>query len=282
MAAITVTSITDASATDSLPTFTPKVSLRGAASGVYIGPVISVAASSPPTAPTHATGAAAGGVEDSTGYRESDTYDATGGTGGFTGGGEATVITQTRPTGRTAYTADGVQGGSTPGRPISSGNHVYSGGGYGGGGAFDKRSTQAGDGGMHLGARRSTKAVGETVTATDLGRPATGTSANPAAGTVALVDSTGSVDVDLHADDITGGASGYKGAEIALFFRGTDTDTDGALVAHFSADGGTDITLAVDNLATGTYAWYARWRKADANAKVQVGPWSPRATVAVT
>ena len=105
---------------------TPKKSLRGAAGGVYVGPVR-------PNSASHITGSEAGGAEDSTGFRESDTYDASGGTGRVTGSSDGTVTTNVRPTGRTAGLADGVQGGSTPGRPISSGNHVLAGGGYGGG-----------------------------------------------------------------------------------------------------------------------------------------------------
>lgn len=286
MAAIVVTSLADTGATVSRPSQTPKKSLRGAAGGVYVGPIISKAAIKGPSTPTHAVGPAAGGVEDSTSARESDTYDASGSTGGGTGFGDASVTTVTRPNPGsvaqrvgTAYIADGVQGGSTPGRPISSGNHVASGGGYGGGGAFDKRSTRHES--VPVGQRRKTFVNDETVTDTDLPRPTTGVAADPAAGTVALVQGALKLQVDLHADDITGGANGRKGAEIALFARGTDTDTDGDLVGIVSADGGTDITDAFTGLAAATtYVFYARWRKADGNGKVQVGPWSARATVA--
>lgn len=71
----------------------PKRGLKGAASGSYIGPVR-------PNSASHATGIAAGGVEDSTGFRESDTYNTDG-----AGAGVATA--NTRPTGRTAYTGRG-------------------------------------------------------------------------------------------------------------------------------------------------------------------------------
>jgi hypothetical protein len=99
--------------------------LRGATGGVFVGP-------SRPNSSSHAVPSAnlypGGGAEDTTGYRESDTYDATGGTGGGTGFG-ATGNSNTRPsrftnasgtivTGPTAYTGDGVQGGSTPGAVV--------------------------------------------------------------------------------------------------------------------------------------------------------------------
>lgn len=280
MATLTVTSLTDTSATLSRPSQTPKKSIRGAAGGVYVGPVLSKAAVEGPSTITHATTSAAGGVEDSTGYRESDTYDASGNTGGGVGFADGSVITQTRPTGRTAYTADGVQGGSTPGRPISSGNHVASGGGYGGGGTFDKRSTRHES--VPVGQRRKTRVNNETVTDNDQPAPTFG-GADPAAGVIGVVGGALKVTIDLHADDITGGANGRKGAEIALFARGGDTDTDGDLIGIVSVDGGTDITDVFTGLAASTtYALYARWRKADANGKIQSGRWSNRTTVATS
>ena len=114
----------------------PKRALRGAAGGVYIGPA-RIDAGDSNTA--HATGAAPGGVDGSTGYRKANSYFADGdATGGGQGGGTAVV----RPTGRTFYSGDGVQGGSTPGRPIASGtDHLMT-------GNFDKRSSIAGDGGV--------------------------------------------------------------------------------------------------------------------------------------
>lgn len=259
----------------------PRVGIRGAAGGVYVGPIIAQSAIEPPASVTHATGAAAGGVEDSTGARESDTYDADASTGGMVGSAGGTVTTVTRPGGAgTAYVGDGVQGGSTPGRPISSGtDHVYSGGGYATG-SFDKRSTVS-EGAV--GSLRKTTVDGETVTKT-LARPTNQTTADPAAaGTVAVVGADDKVQVDLHADDITGGASGLKGIEVALFARGGDTDTDGDLIGHASADGGTDITDLFTGLSNATtYAFYTRFRKADANGKIQVGPWSTRGTVLTT
>lgn len=74
---------------------TPKRGIRGASGGVFVGPS---RINSLDTDTAHATGAAAGGVEDSTGYRKRDLYETDGG-GNFS--------TQTRPTGRTAYGAAG-------------------------------------------------------------------------------------------------------------------------------------------------------------------------------
>lgn len=270
------------------PTDVPKRGIRGAAGGVYIGPVLSKAAIEGPTTVTHATGTAAGGVEDSTGYRESDTYDASGGTGGHTGSSGGVVDTLTRPTGRTAYIADGVFGGSTPGYPAQRVGQRASAVDYVGAldtGAFiDRRSSNHES--VPVGSRRKTTVDVETVT-NDLPRPTLDTSTNPSAGTVALIDGADALDADLHADDITGGASGYKGAEILVYLRATDTDEDGTLVGHWSVDGGTDATEISTSALIGaaanpqTVAWYARWRKADANGKIQVGPWSARGTLAL-
>lgn len=285
MAAITVTSIfpkgSDATAiTNKYPSVKSQRGIRGASGGVYVGPVISKAATEGPATPTHATTAQTGGIEDSTGHRESDTYDVTGATGGITGSGAATVTTVTRPTGRTAYIADGVQGGSVPGRPTATGtDHIG-----GGGGTYDKRNTIAGTGGHYVGQSKGTNVDGETVTQI-IPRPTLGTAADPAAGTVALVSGALKLQVDLHADDITGGANGRKGAEIALFPRRTDTDEDGDLIKLISVDASAapDITDAFTGLtASTTYAFYARFRKADNNGKVVVGPWSLRGTVATS
>jgi hypothetical protein len=282
MVAITVTPLVPG--TKPLPPNRPKRSLRGAIGALFAGPVLSKAATAGPSTVTHATGSAAGGVEDSTGSRESDSYGIDGNTGGMAGSTTADVVTDTRPTGRTRYVAAGVQGGSTPGRPIASGtDHLMS-------GAYDKRTTIDGEGGRALGAAgRGTSVADETVsvktskiisTATSLDRPTIGAAANPAAGTVALVDGTGGVmQIDLHADDITGGASGKAGALVSVFARLTDTDTDAKTPLFFGVvDGGTDISTLFTPGA-GTYVVYAAWRyKRRNDAGFAYGPFSARST----
>ncbi len=87
-------------------------------------------------------------------------------------------------------------------------------------------------------------------------------------GTIGLVDGGAAIDVDLHANDITGGSNDRAGAVLAIYKRSADdTDEDGPLLAFCSIDGGTDATEAVGAagigaaaLATGTYRVYARWR----------------------
>lgn len=303
MTAITVTAIDD---TDGeyvrRQTSTAKRGIRGAAGGVYVGPILSHAtaaenADASASTVTHAV--AGGGVEDTTGARESDTYAPDGvGTGGLTGGASSSV---SRPTGRTAFIGAGVVGGSTPGNPVDRTGRAEDTGvdrfgrsltgdayGEGGGGRFtytnfDGRSDLSGDGGRALGsAGRGTNTDLETVVVR-IPRPTAGTSANPSAGTVALVQGDDKFQVDLHADDITGGASGYKGARIALYTRGSDTDDDGQLVGVVDADGGTDITDAFTGLVSGaTYAFYAWFRYAAADGSVHLGPRSARGTVATS
>lgn len=258
----------------------PKRALRGAAGGNYVGPARINSADSNTA---HATGSAAGGVEDSTGYRKRDKYEPDGG---------GSLASNTRPTGRTAYVGDGVQGGSTPGRPIASGtDHLNT-------GAFDKRSTIVGDGGRSVEAsgRGTSYRVG---TADPLGtgvtagavknprfgtatpiipRPEVGTSANPAAGTVALVQAALALQADLHADDITGGANGIAGCELFLFTRGTDTDNDGTLVGKVDFDSTTLADAFTGLAAATTYAFYARFKDTAGN----IGPLSARGTVATS
>ena len=282
MAAVTVTPLVPG--TKVLPPNKPKRSLRGAIGAIFAGPIISSAAIAGPSSPTHATGAAAGGAEDSTGYREADSYGIDGNTGGMLGAPE---ISETRPTGRTRYLGSGVQGGSTPGRRIASGDHVLAGGGYaGGGGTFDKRTTIDGEGGRVLGAAgRGTAVANETVTAVAPpgGRPTVGAAANPAAGTVGIVDGTaGVMQVDLHADDITGGANGRAGALVSVFARDTDTDVDKKSALFFgTVDGGTDITTLFTPTA-GTYAIYVAWRYKRADGGYAYGPFSARTTLVVS
>lgn len=352
MVAITVTTITGGQSHKSgKGSGSPRRGILGAAGGVYIGPVR-------PNSTSHATTIAAGGVEDSTGYRESDTYDASGASGGAMGVGGATVTTSTRGKAGTnvvgdatwtASIANGVQGGSTPlngqgtfgpfdttGRTEDGGsdrfgrtkNSTAQGTGAGKGWYkytnFDGRSNTAGSR-ANLGEGRGSKATGtgpadavtgETVSRTvgvrptrssattqvggasiGLGTvanratvgtiPLVGTSADPSAGTIAVVGGTGKVQVDLHADDITGGANLRVGAEVVMYKRGGDTDEDTlSEVARFRADGGTDITDAVTGLAAATYAFYGRFLysgtpTASGNT-VHAGPWSARGTVVVS
>jgi hypothetical protein len=288
MVAITVTSLVPG--TKPLPPNKPKRSLRGAVAALFAGPIISKAATAGPSSPTHATGLAGGGVEDSTGSREADSYGIDGNTGGMAG---APSTTDTRPTGRTRFLGDGVQGGSTPGRPIASGtDHVLAGGGYATG-TFDKRTTIDGEGGRALGASgRGTSVADETVTVKSsklgatpaaLGRPTVGAAANPAAGTVALVDGTGGVmQIDLHADDITGGTNGRAGALVSVFKRDTDTDVDLKSAIFFgTVDGGTDIGTMFTPGA-GIYAVYTAWRYLRKDGGFSYGPFSARATLTVT
>jgi hypothetical protein len=164
---------------------------------------------------------------------------------------------------------------------------------------FDGRSVDIGGSGQQeAGEGRGTSADLTTgVPVRAVPRPAIGAAANPAAGTVALVNGTGGVmQVDLHADDITGGAAGRKGAEVAVFALGTDVQEDGRLLFFGSVDGGTDIGTLFTPTA-GTYAVYARFRypgrapRSTAGAGFTLtadprvigrGPWSVRTTLAVT
>lgn len=287
---------------------TVKKGLRGAAGGVYVGPLISKTAIEGPSSPTHALTVLAGGVEDTTGHRESDTYGADANTGGFTGGPATSV---TRPTGRTAFIASGIQGGSlttgagdvidVTGRaedtgvdrfgrsltgdayPNGSGRYTYT--------NFDGRSSLDGDGGRALGAAgRGTTVDGETVTV-NIGRPATdGT--NEGSGTVAIVGAAGAIQAAIHADDLpasatTNGTNGHAGCLIAVYKRGTDTDEDGAHVGTVTfgtaSTDGSDNTNILTSLTAGTYAVYVRWLYFIQGGLVRrVGPASPRATVVVS
>lgn len=334
MTALTITTITLGTA-GYRRAATPKRGIRGAAGGVYIGPVR-------PNSTSHGGvtasvgGYSGGGAEDTNGFRESDNYDASGGTGGMPGAGGATVTSVTRQAGagatRTAYIADGVQGGSAvsgtagakvidpTGRAVDSGvdrfgrtrGTAYGVAAAGAGGAglgtytytnFDGRATDSGSRRPLGGSGRGTIASGtgpadaisgETITSVVPPGvvPPTGTAADPASGTIALVGGAGKVSADLHADDITGGSASRSGAEYIVFKRGADTDEDGAFVGRFTADGGTDITDAITGLTAGTYAWYGRFlypnkspRRAGTTTlgtAKQGGPFSARATVVVS
>lgn len=280
MVAITVTTLTvPSSASGRRSPQAPKRGLAGAAGGVYIGPTR-------PNSASHTVTSAGGGVEDTTGYRESDNYANDGGTAGLTGG--RTSNTVSRPTGRTAFYGDGVTGGSSisasagakvidpTGRAqdtgtdrlgrslagVNGGRYTYT--------NFDGRSKLDGDGGLAASSGRGTTATGtgpaDSITGETIARvpaaavrPVIGNAADPAAGTVGVVGGAGKIQIDLHADDITGGASGLKGAEVTVFKRRADTDEDYDLVGVFRADGGTDITDAITGLTAATYAVYARY-----------------------
>lgn len=269
---------------------TPKKSLRGAAGGVYIGPILSVASGAKESSLSHATGAAGGGVEDSTGYRASDTYAADGDSG--LGDDLSTV----RPTGRTMYRGDGVQGGSVVGYPAQrSGQRAAADAGdsltAGGAAAafMDKRSTIAGEGGRALGHQgRGTRVLGTTVSTggtyqgvnqVRIPRPTLGVAENPAAGTTAVyAGAVGGIALDAHANDITGGSNDLAGFEVLVYTRGSDTDEDGGLVAKFSQDSAAAADFTTGITSGVTYAVYTRFVDPDGN----LGPLSARGTVTAT
>lgn len=259
----------------------PKKSLRGAAGGTYIGPVLSTAAIGDSSI-THATGAAGGGVEDSTGYRESDTY---------TMGTDVAAATATaRVTGRSLYRANGIPGGSVPGYPAQrSGQRAAAASGSGltaegGAGAFmDKRSNVYGDGGVALGsAGRGTRVIAGTVTASGVGQasgqprlpaPLVEDSDAPAAGTVGIIAGAAKFTCDLHADDVTNGANGYAGVTVVGYLRGTDTDEDlGDPVFKAEFDSATEGDLVTGLTAATAYAMYVRFKDTAGN----LGPFSAR------
>lgn len=266
----------------------PKVGLRGAAGGTYIGPVLSTAAIGDSSI-THATGAAGGGVEDSTGYRESDTYSR--------GTDVAAATATARRTGRSVYRADGIFGGSVPGYPAQRvGQHATAKAGSsltaeGAAGAFiDKRSNIYGDGGDALGsAGRGTRVIAGAVVSDGVGqgtglsrmaRPSMQAADISAAGQVQIVDGTGgAVHADLHADDITAGANKYAGVVIYCFSVATDTDEDSALVAKGDFDTVTEgAVTGLSGLTAADYAFYAAFKDVAGN----VGPWSARLVVSIT
>ena len=91
---------------------TPKRGIFGAAGGSYVGPIVAESAIEGPSDATHAvgdedsaTGRGAGGVEDSTSYRESDTYGVDGANAGGTGGADTAVTAPTRAARSTSPTA---------------------------------------------------------------------------------------------------------------------------------------------------------------------------------
>jgi hypothetical protein len=266
----------------------PKRALRGAAGGVYIGPA---RINSGDSNTAHATGVNPGGADGSTGYRKRNGYFRD---GDATGSGQGGPTATARRTGRTLYTGAGVQGGSTPGRPIASGSdHLMT-------GNFDKRASIYGDAKDQLGAagRGTTYQVGtadpvETGTKSLAGgkmipAPTVSSSHNPSSGVVTVGTGTAAgLLVDMHADDVTGGANGRAGAEVFVFALGTDTDTEGVdvdtgylgvrpggLVKKFDVDSATEADVSSGLTASTTYAIYVRFIGADGN----VGPLSIRYT----
>ncbi len=271
-----------------------KRGLRGAAGGIYVGPVLSNAATDhmrDTTNDSHATGAAGGGVEDTSGYRESDTYTM----------GTDVATATVRPSGRTMYRSNGTgASGSVPGYPAQrAGQRAAAAAGTsltaeGSAADFiDKRSNIHGDGGVALGSAgrgtRVTSASG-TVTVAKSGKTKVATApriaraaivtGDPNAGEVQLVDGTsGVIHADLHADDITGGANGLAGCVIYVFAQQTDTDEDSDLVRKGDFDTVTEgAVTGLSGLTAATYNVYAAFKSADGN----VGPWSAKATLTVT
>lgn len=277
----------------------PKRALRGAASGVYIGPA-HIDAGDSNTA--HATTDNAGGLDGSTGYRKRNGYFAD---NDATGAGTAGAAFTLRRTGRRAYRGDGVFGGSIPGYPaqrvgqrgsaVTQSDQVLT--AAGASAAFiDKRSAQTGDGGVALGgagrgttykrgiaadpvglnavtagARKNPRTTGTPL----IPRPVIATTAS-AGGTVGIDTGTAAgILMDTHADDVTGGANGLAGYEMFVFARGTDTDEDGGLVTKVDFDTTTGADFSTGLSAATTYAVYVRFKDAAGN----VGPMSARATV---
>lgn len=286
-----------------------KRGLRGAmnAIGLYVGPILSKAAGASATTLSHAVGGAsqhegasggAGGVEDSTSYRAKDTFDSD-------SAGSGATTSSVRPSGHTMFRGDGVQGGSTPGKPFDTtgraqdgttpatkafGRYNYT--------NFDGRdaSTVAGPGALGQ-AGRGTNYVGggtDDVT-TRIPVPTVQAGANPAAGVVSVSSSgAGKVTLDLHADDITGGANGRNGCEVVVYARDSfDTDEDALTGPAGKADfDSTTQADAITGLTAGTYAVYVRFlapskaprhdtSSLGTTAKGACGPFSARSTLVV-
>ncbi|MES2156036.1 MAG: hypothetical protein V4510_12960 [bacterium] len=286
----------------------PKGALRGAAGGIYIGPVLSAAAIDhmrDTTADEHAIGGTgAGGVDASTGYRQGNSWGVDGDATGFGMGAGGTRTLRPNPGatadgGRQVFRGNGTFGGSVAGYPAqrvgqrgaaATGSSLT---GDGGAAAFiDKRSDSGRVGGALGSAGRGTRVTSAsgTVTVASSGKtkvsgsaripvPVIQEAANPNSGTVSVGDGVGVVTGDLHADDITGGALGLAGMVVYIFARGTDTDEDLALVAKGDFDATTEANITgLSGLAAATYACYAAYKTADGN----VGPWSARGTVVVS
>lgn len=297
--------VTNANLIKERTTSKPKKSLRGAAGGSYIGPVISTAAradsldgSSYATASdSHAVGIAGGGVEDTTGYRKSDLYTR------GTGTDAATRTIRPNPGNQTArgmYRANGVFGGSIPGLPAQrSGQRAVAAAGGGEltaeGAApvfMDKRSNIYGDGGDAIGsAGRGTREANGTVQVAAAGaareanqrfidRPVMVTAADPSAGEIEINGAAGAIHADLNAADITAGANVLAGCVIYVFERNTDTDEDKPdMVRKGDFDSVTEgAVTGLTTMTAATYSVYAAFKDPNGN----IGPWSARTTVVVT
>lgn len=122
MAAITFTSLTGTLTNTRVSRGrNRKRGLAGAAGGIFGGPAYRGSGGDSENT-THASGAAAGGVEDTSGYRKLDAYALDGATGGMAGAkAESQLLTKSnsRPTGRTAYLGEGVGGSDVTGAVVS-------------------------------------------------------------------------------------------------------------------------------------------------------------------
>jgi hypothetical protein len=249
------------SATDREPEL-PKRGLKGASGGVYLGPTRPTSGDSNTS---HATGPAAGGVEDSTGYRKRDKYEDN--------GAGAAFAANTRPTGRTAYTAPGVQGGSVPGDPAGSVDNraveqLRALGADGRGTSYQPGTADPVGTGVTAGLKKSPRQTGTPI----IPRPAIGASDGPAAGTVAVIPGDDLFTIDLHADDITGGANGLAGCVVDVFTRGTDTDEIGEYVGTADFDSATAGGGLTGLASATTYHVEVRFKDAAGNVgPVQMG-----------
>lgn len=293
--AVTVTAYAKeatASVTRHLRAATPKRGLRGAMFGLpYRGPIITKATAAGTqtgtgVTVTHIDGVAGGGTEDSKAYRKSDTYDASGETGGLTGG-PATSVTRPNPgavpaalRATQAYIGAGIQGGSAisdtaPGKVIDPAGRANDTGvdrfgrtrgtpnsGAGAGWYtytnFDGRATVDEQGGQAAGiGSRGTSISDETVTVNKPG-PAP-TYGAVATGVVALADLTAGAgfSVNVAAADLTAPRAGI---EMAVFRQGNDTDEDRlTLVGYFIVTGTTGATTVPGTTTVTTYVVYTRF-----------------------
>lgn len=286
----------------------PKRALRGAAGGIYIGPVLSVAAidnRGDTTAISHggAAGVAAGGADASSGYRKANAYSVDGDATGQGMGAGGTITSRPNPgagPARSMYRGNGTFGGSIPGYPAQrSTQHAAAKDPSGfltadqGAAAFiDKRSDPSDGRALGSSGRgsRVTSASG-TITVSHVAplkggdrhrfaTPVLSGSDPAASGAVQLVDGTGgAVHGDIHADDITGGANDWAGVVFYCFSKDTDTDEDAALVAKGDLDTVTEgAVTGLTGLTAAAYAFYAAFKDTEGN----IGPWSNRFALTIT
>jgi hypothetical protein len=284
-----------------------KRALRGAAGGIYVGPIHSVAAigdaedgSSYSSATTHGgvTGVAGGGTDNSTGYRAANAHfvdgDATG--GGMGAGG--TISSRPNPgagPARSVYRGNGTFGGSVAGYPAQrAGQRASAASGSSltadaGAAAFIDKRSDASDSRALGSSGRGSRVINGTVSHV---APLKGgnkhrfavpvlSGADPAAtGAVQLVDGTGgAVHADVHADDITGGANDWAGIVVYCFAKDTDTDEDAALVAKGDFDTVAEgAVTGLTGLTAAAYAFYVAFKDTEGN----IGPWSNRFALTIT